>query len=323
MENKYFKDLYEIVENLHPQNKTPHIVGVTDIVGSVKALALKKKVDLPANRNNLFRAFKGTALHNQIAMLYATTKIKNEFYSDYLRAVLNGDYVDIKPEFLREITKDEDYLVEYPVKLTIDDITIKGVIDLVSFPDEKLVDWKTASTYKYVFGTYASYEKQLSIYRYLGVNTEERLSKITKADIVFWWEGWQLSKTAQSDYPKEDTTVVPVNVMPMEDVEKYLSERIYLYKKLIELPPQDLYDLDICSDDEKMLRPTTYAARHPKRKSAVKVFNTKMEAQMFLKDNQDKDYTIEEREGVMNCALYCKGAPFCKQAQEQLFKLEK
>jgi|GEM_PF-3435270 len=320
--SKYLEDLYESINSLHPQNKTPNTLGVTDLIGSLKATALKKKVDLPTNKRDLFRAFKGTALHNQIAMLFATTKIKNEFYADYLRAVLNGDYVDIKPEFLREITKEEDYLVEYPVRLTINDITIKGVIDLVSFPDEKLVDWKTASTYKYVFGTYTSYEKQLSVYRYLGAHTEDRLSKISKADLTFFWEGWQQSKTVQSDYPQENVTIIPVEVMPTEDVEKYISERIYLYKKLIELSPEDLYGLDICSDDEKMLRPTTYAVKHPKRKSAVKVFNTKMEAEMFLKDNQDKDYTIEEREGIMNCALYCKAAPFCKQAQEQLYKLE-
>jgi hypothetical protein len=320
---RYLDDLYESISNLHPQNKDPHTVGVTDIVGSIKALALKKKVDLPTNKRDTFRAFKGTALHNQIAMLFATTRIKNEFYADYLRAVLNGDYVEIKPEFLREITKDEEYLIEYPVKLTIDDIIVKGVIDLVSFPDEKLVDWKTASTYKYVFGTYANYEKQLSIYRYLGANTEERLTQIVKADITFFWDGWQQSKTNQSDYPQENVTVVPVEVMPMEDVERYLSERIYLYKKLMELTPQDLYELDICSDEEKMLRPTTYAIKQPKRKSAIKVFNTKVEAEIFVRDNPDKKYTIEEREGVMNCALYCKAAPFCKQAQEQLFKLEK
>ena len=319
MSSHYLDILYDTLLSSRHSNASMNRIGVTELIGSLKAAVLAKKVETEIKQRDIFRMLKGTALHDKLALILTRKLIKNPDYAEsIIQNIVNDEYLTQEEAF--KLSMHEDYLIEYPLSLPVQDIWVRGIMDLVSFEHKKIVDWKTASTYKYVFGDYETYEKQLNVYRYLAAQTEERFDRIEKLELCFWWDGWSQSKTKDSDYPEENVTTVDIDVMSNEDVQDYLNKRITLYKQLAELSVQELSALDICTREEKMQRDDSYAVKKPGRKTALAVFKTQEEATAYNVAN--KGTFVEKRTGVANCVNYCKAVKYCKFAQESIYNMD-
>jgi hypothetical protein len=73
-------------------------------------------------------------------------------------------------------------------------------------------------------------------------------------------------------------------------------------KALAQIPP--------CTPEECWSTETTWAVKVPKRKTAVRVFASREEAEEFAADT--KDSFLEYRPGYRRrCADYCDGSEFC------------
>jgi len=97
----------------------------------------------------------------------------------------------------------------------------------------------------------------------------------------------------------------------IKTTENYISERIKLHEQV---PAPE------CTLEEKWQRPTTYAVKKKGRKSAIRVFDNKLEAELELDTQEEKakekkkneKFFIEERKGEnVRCENYCVVNKFC------------
>lgn len=188
-------------------------------------------------------------------------------------------------------------------KLTIDgkEIMVVGKSDL--YHNGIITDWKVTSVYSFLLGQKPEWEKQLNVYALLW---EVNGFPVKQIKINALLRDWQKSKALRErDYPEIAHMEVDIPLWNQETTTDYLTERIRLHRQT---PPPE------CTPEEKWERPTKYALMKTGRKSAVKLFDSRLEADMAL-DMTTKDrhlHYIEERPGVcMRCESYCNVNKFC------------
>lgn len=84
-----------------------------------------------------------------------------------------------------------------------------------------------------------------------------------------------------------------------EEALRYVQERVRLHRAALceDVPP-------ICTPDERWATPTTYAVMKQGRKSALKVCQSRKEAQEWMRDNGGE--WVQERSGEdKRCLNYC------------------
>jgi hypothetical protein len=73
--------------------------------------------------------------------------------------------------------------------------------------------------------------------------------------------------------------------------------------------------LPFCTPDEQWRRPDKWAVMKPGRKSAVRLCDSKEEADAFIgeKEGERTPYTELQPAQPLRCRMYCDVAPFCNQ----------
>jgi len=189
------------------------------------------------------------------------------------------------------------------MKMTVDgkEVTIVGKSDL--YDNGVITDWKVTSTYAVLLGVKPEWEQQPNVYARLW---EENGFPVNDLRINAILRDWQKSKALRErDYPKIPFVQIDIPLWDKKTTTDYLVERIRLHRQV---PPPE------CTPEEKWERPTKYALMKHDRKSAIKLFDSRLEADMAL-DMTTKDrhlHYIEERPGVcMRCESYCNVNKFC------------
>jgi hypothetical protein len=189
------------------------------------------------------------------------------------------------------------------MKMTVDgkEVTIVGKSDL--YDNGVITDWKVTSTYAVLLGVKPEWEQQPNVYARLW---EENGFPVNDLRINAILRDWQKPKALRErDYPKIPFVQTDIPLWDKKTTTDYLVERIRLHRQV---PPPE------CTPEEKWERPTKYALMKTGRKSAVKLFDSRLEADMAL-DMTTKDrhsHYIEERPGVcMRCESYCNVSKFC------------
>ena len=204
----------------------------------------------------------------------------------------------------------ETVITEQRLYAKVQNWTVSGQFDAFDLNARKIIDFKVTSVYGIANGVKPEWERQLNLLRLLAVNNGYKVESLEVCVILRDWQSSQALR--DPNYPQVSVLRLPVKVWSIEDTRRYLEERVRLHQEAAygEKLPQ-------CSPDERWEKTTTFAVMKPSRKTAIRVFYNKQEAEE-LAAKTDGAY-IQVRPGeAIRCARYCAVAQFCDQYQREL-----
>jgi hypothetical protein len=117
-------------------------------------------------------------------------------------------------------------------------------------------------------------------------------------------------------YPQAPIVTVDIPIMSFDQREVLVGYRLNLHSEA-SLSVQIGHELPECTADDMWEKPTTYAVKKAGGVRAKRVFDSREEAEVFLKTV--KDHEIEVRlGGRTRCASFCNVSQFCSQYQQYL-----
>jgi len=187
---------------------------------------------------------------------------------------------------------------------------LSGIFDLYDDATGTVTDYKTASVNKVLFNDWEDYRKQTLIYcwmlRKIGFNAH-------RGEIVALLKDHSKTKALQGgDYPQHPVYRIAWDFTDNDfaEIQKFIEDR---FSDIEVLERLDDDDLPACNSSERWHKDDTWAIMKEGRKSAVRVFKTKGDAQAYF-DNMmlDKKHAIVKREGADNrCDNYCNVNQWC------------
>jgi hypothetical protein len=179
--------------------------------------------------------------------------------------------------------------------------------------DGRLQDYKLTSTYAIRDGVKPEWTAQENVYALM---LREHGYRVTSLDVVCILRDWQKAKAKHSpDYPQVPALVIPVQVWPKHQIEKYIQARLNAHSKAHR-------DLPECTAEERWERPAVYALHKIGNKRATKLFDTEPEAQEALAAI-GTGYEIQLRPAEQKrCEDYCNALPFCTFGQKLVKETE-
>lgn len=222
--------------------------------------------------------------------------------------------------------KDENHLVEERISTNLDGWNISGAIDLQMINEDGSItinDYKTCAAWS-VMNEKIDWEYQLNIYAWLVEKVKQ--VPVTKLEIVAVIRDWSRRDAATKiNYPDAPIKVIPINLWPFEEREKFIQDRITLHSNALfesetgeELPP--------CTSEEMWEKPPLFAVMKEGNIRAKSVHAIESEANVSLEDSKAKakkgeNFYIEVRRGERTrCANFCSVRNFCSQWEEYVLQ---
>jgi hypothetical protein len=209
----------------------------------------------------------------------------------------------------------KDEFAEESISFELDGITVTGQIDNYNMREGLISDYKTAKVWKVKFNDYDDWRKQGLIYAWL--LHKNGLEAKTCRFIAMLNDHSMREAQRDSSYPQKPMCVYEFQVTEenLAEIETYIKERIAIYKQYMELPDDEIPP---CSDKERWSKESKYAVKKEGRKSAVRVFDTKDEADKLAAD-LGKGHSVEHRPGEQTkCLVYCLCKNFCNFYRENV-----
>jgi hypothetical protein len=199
-----------------------------------------------------------------------------------------------------------DTFVEEYLTAEVEGLKITGRVDNYNMRTGDIEDYKTASTWKVVFGDFADWHKQGMIYAWL--MKQAGLPVRTVRFIALLKDHSKTKAKRDAGYPQ--SPVYNYFFMPSE--ESYKNIESFIKKRVDEIMTySNLLDNDIpeCSPEERWAKETKWAVMKKGRKAAVKLHDSKESA---TEHASDVGGYVEKREGESTkCMEYCPCADFC------------
>jgi len=198
---------------------------------------------------------------------------------------------------------------EYFSKVQVGNFSVSGTADL--YEDGIIYDWKTVAVWSLIFlddAKLAEYISQLNAYAYFFRRAN---MKVKGLKIVMIMRDWQKSKADfDCKYPSSQVKVLDIPLFTQEQTEQYLKTRIDYLMSFKDVPDDEL---PLCTRVYRWPKPSKWALMKTGRKSAVKLFDKKEEAESQVTDEK---YYIEERKGdEWKRCEYCSAWKFCNQTK--------
>lgn len=201
----------------------------------------------------------------------------------------------------------------------VDGVKVTGKVDLYDLINGCIEDYKTSSIWKVIFQSFDDYKKQGMIYLWL-LRKQELPAKMFRFYSLL--KDHSKSKARfDSNYPKTPVHVYEYHPSEkdFEEIELFVSEKIKMIKKYVSLSDDDIPP---CSAEERWQSDSKFALMKEGRKSAVKLFDSKDEAESYIiLNNLVKNHSIQERVGESRkCLDYCNCCQFCNFYKENVIK---
>lgn len=196
----------------------------------------------------------------------------------------------------------------------IDDYKLSGKFDLFQNNNNKVIDYKTSSIWKVIYGDYDDWYKQTLIYAYL---LKQKGYTVNQGEIVALLKDWKKSKANyKKSYPQQAVKVITFDFdeKDYEFVEEYLTNK---FNKIIEYEKLPDDEIPVCTPEERWRQGDEWAVKKKNRKRACRVLDSEEDAVEWM-DNNKGDY-IEYRPGIdRKCRDYCDAAEFCNYYKENV-----
>jgi hypothetical protein len=195
----------------------------------------------------------------------------------------------------------EEHLIEHTLSSEVGGLTVTGTFDLYR-RDGVLTDYKFVSVWTTVDGVKREWEQQLNLYAEL---LRRHQYPVKRLQLVAIYRDWSKMRAQDSSYPQSQVCVFEVPLWPEGEAAEFLEERVRLHRLAEEGVLID------CSAEERWERRTKYALMRRGRKSAVRLFDTREEAEAAVSQS---DQFVEIRRGSnVRCESYCAVSAFCPQ----------
>lgn len=185
---------------------------------------------------------------------------------------------------------------------------VTGVVDSYDMERGIINDWKTASVYKVMKDDFSDWYKQGMTYAWL---LKQNGLEVRRCRFIALLKDHSMTKAeTDSSYPQSPVFTYEFEVTPEELAQT--GERITAKVKDIEAA-ELLGDDDIapCTAEERWADPEKYAVMKNGRKSAVRVFDTLIDAENCAGELGNSHY-VETRPAVSRkCGKYCLCKDFC------------
>jgi RecB family exonuclease len=208
----------------------------------------------------------------------------------------------------------EGYINEERLFAEVDGITISGAIDLQKIEEGgvKVIDYKFVKAWS-VMQNKVEWEIQLNVYKWLVETVKRR--KVTGLQICAFIKDYSKWESKEG-YPQAPIVMIDIPTWDSVRAETYVRERLEMHRTA--KMAQDFgEELQLCTDEERWAKETTYAVKREGRKTAIRVFKTIEEATELAE--KEKGY-VETRQGeYTRCAEnFCGVAKWCAQYQGEL-----
>lgn len=208
---------------------------------------------------------------------------------------------------LEKAEEGENQFKEERLYYKFGDDTISGKFDFYDMEEEMLGDYKVTTVYKYLLGDNEHYRFQLLTYAYL---LRKNGFPCKGGRIYQIFRDWQRSKAKfDKSYPQK-----PVNVITFRFYDKdftYIENEIQ--QRLANIHKYEDFaddEIPICSKENRWATDDKFAVMKKGRKSAMRVLNSKKEAEEWMKNNGGE--FIQERPAESRkCVDYCSCCEFC------------
>ena len=202
---------------------------------------------------------------------------------------------------------------EERLKVAVGNYFVTGKFDLYDDANGEVIDYKTASVWKIIFGDFADWRRQTLIYCWMlrKIGFDARRAKI----VAFLKDHSKQKAKFDPNYPQ--LPVVPVEFVFTEkdfvEIEEWLEARFALIAAAEQLSDDEL---PVCTPEERFNSGDKFAVMAKGKKKALRVLDSKSAAIDWMKTNGgDK---IEERLGEdKKCADYCAACEFCNYHKEK------
>lgn len=197
---------------------------------------------------------------------------------------------------------------EVRLKEEIDGLTVSGKFDLFDGKRGVLTDYKTCSVWKVIYGDFSDWERQLMIYAYL---LHKAGFTVNKCEIIALMKDHSKRDAKnKAGYPQRPVQKITFecNDRELANIEIWLKAKIAEIKKMEQLIDDDIPE---CTEEERYNSGSKFAVKSKGRKTALRVLDSKEEAEQWIKDNSKGDF-VEERKGEdKKCMDYCSVCNFC------------
>ena len=201
----------------------------------------------------------------------------------------------------------------------INGVILSGAIDLQKDEDDgiTITDYKFTSAWA-LMNDKPEWEQQQNIYKYLVERVKKKPVKGLKICALI--RDWS-RRDAQNkpDYPQAPIQIVDIPMWTFDRTEAFIKERIEMHRDS-KVNADWGEELPLCTDEERWVRPTTYAVKKEGRKTAIRVFEEQGEAEALLKEMPEKDkgfIEIRKGEAVRCTGNFCGVSQWCSQFQNE------
>ncbi len=204
-------------------------------------------------------------------------------------------------------TDQDKRLIEEKITEVIDGITLVGKPDLYDDDLKTIEDYKVTVVWS-VKTIKSDWITQLNCYGWMLRKAGFEVNKAFINAILKDWSKTELLRFG-GDYPKIPFKRIEIPLWTFEEQEKYIKERIALYKSTLNLLDENL---PICTPEERWTGEDKFAIYKGKNKKATKLCLSMTEAVDYVEKTKDKTYKILKREGIdKRCTEYCSVNMFC------------
>lgn len=211
-------------------------------------------------------------------------------------------------EKLKNGNAEKNCFTEEKFSVPVSNSRVTGQVDLYDMEHGIINDWKTASVYKVMKGDFLDWYKQGMTYAWL---LKQNGLDVRRCRFIALLKDHSMTKAdTDNSYPQAPVYIYEFEVTP-EELEQ-AGERITAKVKDIEAA-ELLGDDDIapCTPEERWAEPEKYAVMKNGRKSAVRVFDTLIDAENCAGELGNSHY-VETRPAVSRkCGKYCICKDFC------------
>jgi hypothetical protein len=199
----------------------------------------------------------------------------------------------------------DDSITEKRFYKVVNDRMISGQLD--HYKNRMITDYKCTSVYKIKKKNYDEWAKQLNLYSIL---VEEAGYEVDSLRLIVFARDWRESESHEKDYPAP-VVIVPLVKWSREARYRYLNTRVSL---LVENENIADHHLPRCTNEERWMNEKDWAVLRPNRKSAVRVFASREEGLIWIKQEGREDDELTHRYNPpKRCIKYCSVKEKCNQ----------
>ena len=263
-----------------------------------------------------FVNFVSNARHNEPGTISATTLLKGE--KEIVLTDRHFDEITVDASDMVWATfgsafhllmehQEDDSFKEERFEVPVGKFTVTGKVDRYDLEREILEDWKTASVWKIIYGDFADWREQGLTYAWL---LKQNGLTVKKCRFVALLKDHSKAEAKRkAEYPQKPVYVYEFDVTDeeLEAVENRIVTKVAKVASAYELEDDKIAP---CTAEERWATSDKYAVMKDGRKTALKVCDTKEEAEKLLSELCGT--RIEERKGESKkCADYCPCREFC------------